>query len=144
MCKWNTKQTMTDDVSCAASPPPLQKCCKGVFHSSPIVKETSFFFGAMQAVPEIRSEENDRDCKRQTFKSQGRHMCVLWSRIIPITPVTQKHRKQREKSCPLFHSWDRFIIQAKANFDKQLGTISPNLWVILCNIQSTIKGERKS
>lgn len=52
---------------------------------------------------------------------------VLWSRIIPITPVTQKHGKQREKSCLLCHSWDRFIIQAKANFDKQLGTISPNL-----------------
>lgn len=66
--------------------------------------------------------------------------CVLWSRIIPITPVTQKHRKQREKSCLLCHSWDRFIIQAKANFDKQLGTISPNLWVILRNIQSTIRG----
>lgn len=73
---------------------------------------------------------------------------VLWSRIIPITPVTQKHGKQRVKSCLLRHSWDRFIIQAKANFDKQLGTISLNLWVILCNIQSTIKGrggrERKS
>lgn len=69
---------------------------------------------------------------------------VLWSRIIPITPVTQKHGKQREKSCLLCHSWDRFIIQAKANFDKQLGTISPNLWVILCNIHSTIRGERKS
>lgn len=67
--------------------------------------------------------------------------CVLWSRIIPITPVTQKHGKQREKSCLLCHSWDRFIIQAKANFDKQLGTISPNLWVIPCNIQSTIEGE---
>lgn len=64
-------------MSAVLPPPlPLQKCCKGVFHSSPIVKET-FFFGAMQAVPEIRSEENDRDCKRQTFKSQGRHMCVL-------------------------------------------------------------------
>lgn len=37
------------------------------------VKET-FLFGVLQAAPEIRSEENDRDCKRQTFKSQGRRM----------------------------------------------------------------------
>lgn len=56
---------------------------------------------------------------------------VLWSRIIPITPVAQTHGKQRKKkkkSCLLLrHSWDRFIIQAKANFDKQLGAISLKL-----------------
>lgn len=55
---------------------------------------------------------------------------VLWSRIIPITPVAQMHGKQRKKkkSCLLLrHSWDRFIIQAKANFDKQLGAISLKL-----------------
>lgn len=33
--------------------------------------------------------------------------------------------KEKKKSCLLLrHSWDRFIIQAKANFDKQLGVIS--------------------
>lgn len=61
----------------AVLPPPFTS--KMLQRRFPLVSncKRDFFFGAMQAVPEIRSEENDRDCKRQTFKSQGRHMCVL-------------------------------------------------------------------
>lgn len=56
---------MTDDVSCAASPPPLQKCCKGVFHSSPIVKETFFLEQCRQS---LKSE-----VKRMTVTVRGKH-----------------------------------------------------------------------
>lgn len=94
----------------------------------------------------LKSEdgENDRDCERQTFKSRGRHVRIMKH----SNPNNPRHTEASEtkggKSCRSFHSWDRFITRAKANFDKQLGTISPNLWVILCNIQSTISGESES
>lgn len=87
---------------------------------------------------EITSEENDRDCKRQTFKSQRRHACIV-KQNNPNNP-SRTGNKGRNPA-PLPRSWDRFIIQAKANFDKQLETISPNLWVILSNMQSTIRGK---
>lgn len=55
------------------------------FGASPYIKKNvvmAFFphhqsesvCGVLQAVCEIRSAENDRDCKRQTFKSQGRRV----------------------------------------------------------------------
>lgn len=78
---------------------------------------------------------------RQTPKKEV--LGVLWCRIIPITQVTEKDWKQKDKASLLCHSRDRFIIQPEANFDKQFGTISPNLLVILCNIQRSTIREKK-
>lgn len=54
----------------------LQKIQKTLWWHFSLVTSVEVF-GELQAVPEIRSEENDRDCKRQTFKSQGRHVCIV-------------------------------------------------------------------
>lgn len=44
----------------------------------------------------------------------------------PSRADARETKGEKKKSCLLLrHSWDRFIIQAKANFDKQLGAISP-------------------
>lgn len=58
----------------------------------------------------------------------------------PNNPSHTDAAKQRPKPRRRSHSGDRFITQAKANFDKQLGTISPNLWIIL-RAQSGGRGE---
>lgn len=76
--------------------------------------------------------------KGTAVSARGKHpnprdgRSALWSRIIPITPVTQTPRNKGQKPPPPppLPSGDSFITQAKANFDKQLGTISPNLGMI--------------
>lgn len=64
---------MRNNVQHFAILPSVSKTLQWHFSLIISVKET-FLFGVLQAVPEIRSEENDRDCKKQTFKSQGRRM----------------------------------------------------------------------
>lgn len=64
---------MRNNVQHFAISPSASKTLQWHFSLITSVKET-FLFGVLQAVPEIRSEENDRDCKKQTFKSQGRRM----------------------------------------------------------------------
>lgn len=44
------------------------------FHPPRQSQNETRLFGVLQAFPKIRSEENDRDCKKQTFKSRGRRM----------------------------------------------------------------------
>lgn len=109
---------------------------KGIFSGqrSRRRKRESFLFGALRVARE--QTEGDRPRLRDANTQIPEKTRALWSRIIPITPVTQTDGRQRQNSCLLCHSWDRFIIQAKANFDQQLGTISLKLLgssVSFCN-----------
>lgn len=87
-------------------------------------KGETFLFGTVSTAWTERERPRLQDTNGQIPEK----MRALWSRIIPITPVAQPDGRQRQKSCLHCHSWDRFIIsQATANFDQQLGTVSPKV-----------------